>query len=144
MNENKFSDDAKEFLWRLDFNTSNSDEGPFKYTSNGFSIFIAKHENGFIAHAHDDENIIDACAIGEDASQVVKDVINQWHEKFMQASVSDAAVQSILGEITQFEQEKMMQQAEEEMHEQEIQMMENSSEPENPEEPDAPVEGEFR
>lgn len=144
MNENKFSDDAKELLWRLDFNTSNSEDGPFKYTNDNFSIFVAKHENGFIAHAHDDENIIDACVIGEDASQVVRDVLNQWHEKFMQASASDAVVQNILGDMAQFDQEKMMRQAEEEMHEQEGQMMESPSEPENPEDPDAPTEGEFR
>lgn len=124
MNDNlHFTDDDKEFLWKLGFNTSNPDDGPFKYTRNGLSIFISKYENEFIAHAHDVEDIIEARVIGEDASQVVKDVINQWHEKFLQVSTLDATVQNMLEEISQFDQEKMTQHVEEEMREQEEAMM---------------------
>ena len=124
MNDNlHFTDDDKELLWRLGFNASNPDDGPFRYKGDGFYIYVAKHDNGFITHIHDDDSIIDALVVGENVEDLIKTVINQWHERCAIASVIDQSIQAVLTDIEQFDQDKMMQHVEEEMREQEEAMM---------------------
>lgn len=128
MNNLHFTDDDKELLWRLGFNTSFSDDGPFRYKGDGFYIYVAKHDDGFIVHIHDDDNIIDALAVGAGVEELIKTVINQWHEKCAITSAVDQSIQAVLTDIEQFDQEKMMQHAEEEIREQEEVAMQEQQE----------------
>jgi len=128
MNNLHFTDDDKELLWRLGFNTSFSDDGPFRYKGDGFYIYVAKHDDGFIVHIHDDDNIIDALAVGEGVEELIKTVINQWHEKCAITTTVDQSIQAVLTDIEQFDQEKMMQNAEEEIREQEEAAMQEQQE----------------